>query len=468
VTDPKIELHVHLEGTIRPATLLKIARRNGQALPADTVEGLQQLYEFTDFAHFIWVWRMTTGCLRTADDFRQVVVDYAAEAAGFGVVYLEGIFSPQEGVEWAELFTGYTEGAVEAYERHGVTVRLTPDLHRALDPERAAECARWAVRFADRGVVGLGLGGLESACPAQRYAEAFAIARDGGLALVPHAGEGAGPESIREVLGFDPARIRHGIRAVEDSGVLAEIVDRELVLDVCPTSNLRTRVVGSLAEHPLPRLRSAGVPCSISTDDPAMFGTDVGREYELAASLGVSAAEAYEAGLAGALCDADIHERLAGIGRDHYAGAAGQWRIRRELIIGAAPEVVWRFVATPALTSRWWCPPPTVTIGFEPREGGRYEERYRDDGDAYRVTGTVQAYLPWQRLAVRRETTGRFGPADLVDITLTGDRERTTVVIDHSFEQLPEHLRREAYGFYADGWSHSLRLLGDLVTADSR
>lgn len=318
---PKIELHVHLEGAIRPATLLEIARRNRQPLPADTVDGLRKLYEFTSFDDFLRVWLLTTNCLRTADDFRQVVVDYAGEAAGFGAVYLEGIFSPaervQRGVGWAEIFTGYTEGAAEAYQRHGVTVRLTPDLYRGLDPELAAECARWAVRYADRGIVGFGLGGMEAACPAARYAEAFAIAADGGLGLVPHAGEGAGPESVREILSYGPARIRHGIRAVEDPGVLAEIVDRGLVLDVCPTSNLRTRVVGSLAEHPLPRLRAAGVRCSISTDDPAMFGTDLGREHELAATLGVSAADAYAAGLAGALCDAATRDRLAALGAAH-------------------------------------------------------------------------------------------------------------------------------------------------------
>lgn len=308
---PKIELHVHLEGAIRPATLLEIARRNDHRLPVDTEAELRELYEFTDFSDFIRVWVMTTGCLRTADDFRQIVVDYAAEAAGFGAVYLEGIFGPQAGVADVEMFTGYVEGAVEAYERHGVTVRLTPDLHRALEPERAVAYARCAVRFADRGVVGLGLGGMEPAAPASRYAEAFAIGRDGGLALVPHAGESAGPESVREILSFQPARIRHGIRAVEDPGLLAEIVARGLVLDVCLTSNLRTRVVESLAAHPLPALRAAGVPCSISTDDPAMFGTDLGREYELAASLGVSPADAYAAGLAGALCDDATRTRLS-------------------------------------------------------------------------------------------------------------------------------------------------------------
>jgi aminodeoxyfutalosine deaminase len=318
VTFPKIELHVHLEGAIRPGTLLEIARRNDLPLPVDTVEELAALYEFTDFKHFIDVWILTTNCLRTADDFRQIVVDYAAEAASHGAVYLEAIFSPSERVErglaWDEIFTGYADGALEAAERHGVTILFTPDLYRGLDPALAEECARTAVRYRDRGIVGLGLGGLETATPAATYRRAFDIARDGGLALVPHAGEGAGAGSIAEVLTFDPARIRHGIRAVEDPGVLKEIARRDLVLDVCPTSNLRTRVVPSLAEHPLPLLREAGIRCTINTDDPAMFGTDLGREYEAAATLGVSAADAYAAGVAGALCDSGTRARLRELG----------------------------------------------------------------------------------------------------------------------------------------------------------
>lgn len=314
---PKIELHVHLEGTVRPATLLEIARRNDQPLPADTVEGLTALYEFTDLSHFATIWIMTTNCLRTADDFRQVVVDYAAEAASHGAVYLEAIFSPAErvarGVSWDEVFAGYCDGAAEAYQRHGVMVRLTPDLHRELDPEVAAECARVAVRYRDRGVVGLGLGGREAGFSAEPYRRAFEIARDGGLGVVPHAGEAAGADSIREVLSMDPDRIRHGVRAVEDRGLLAEIVDRGIVLDVCPTSNLRLRAVPSLAGHPLPLLRAAGALCTINTDDPAMFGTDLGREYEIAADLGVPARDAYLAALAGALCDEATRGALAAL-----------------------------------------------------------------------------------------------------------------------------------------------------------
>src|SRR5207244_13049316 len=142
-TYPKIELHVHLEGTVRPATLLEIARRNDYPLPADTVEGLAELYEFQDFAHFIEVWILTTNALQRAQDFRQVVVDYAAEAAAQGAVYVEGIFSPAErvrrGVAWDEVFSGYRDGAQEAGELHGVEIALTPDIPRGftLDEARA-------------------------------------------------------------------------------------------------------------------------------------------------------------------------------------------------------------------------------------------------------------------------------------------------------------------------------------------
>jgi aminodeoxyfutalosine deaminase len=227
------------------------------------------------------------------------------------------------GVRWEDIFEGYADGAAEAAEAHGVTMRFTPDLYRGVDPELAEECARVAVRYRDRGVVGLGLGGSERATTVAVYQRAFDIARDGGLGLVPHAGElpqvGTGAEAtggaaaVWESLGLNPARIRHGIHSATDPALVRELVDRGLVLDVCPTSNLRTRAVSDLTAHPLPALRAAGVACTINSDDPAMFGTDLGREYEVAASLGVSAAEAYAAGVAGALCDDDTRARLASV-----------------------------------------------------------------------------------------------------------------------------------------------------------
>ena len=321
MTFPKIELHVHLEGTVRPETLLEIAGRNDYALPADTVDGVAKLYDYRDFAHFIDVWILTTNALRTREDFRQVVVDYAEEAAGHGAVYLEGIFSPAErarrGVDWDEMYEGYCDGAREAQELHGVEIRLTPDIFRGASREECKQVVDYSVRYRDRGVVAVGLGGLEADFPPEQYASVFERVKAEGLGSVPHAGEVAGPDSIRgalDALGAD--RIRHGIRAVDDPVLLEELREREIVIDVCPVSNARTGAVASLDRHPLGRLLEASVRCSISTDDPAMFDTDLTREYEAAASLGADPQTSYEVGVAGALCDDGTRERLRRIGEE--------------------------------------------------------------------------------------------------------------------------------------------------------
>ena len=316
---PKIELHVHLEGTIRPRTLLEIARRNGFRLPATTEHELAELYRFRDFDHFIDVWIATTNVLRTADDFRRVTLDYAGEAAAHGAVYVEAIFSPIErtwrGVGWDEIFSGYCDGLEEARERHAVEIRLTPDITRGAPLEDAEVAVDYALKYRERGVVAVGLGGEEALYPPERFARIFERARGEGLASVPHAGEVVGPASIRgalDVLGAD--RIRHGIRAVDDPALVRDLAERGTVLDVCPISNLRTGAVRSLDEHPLPELVAAGVRCTVSTDDPAMFDTDLTREYEVARSLGVEPRELYEAGLRGALCDDETLRRLRDVG----------------------------------------------------------------------------------------------------------------------------------------------------------
>src|SRR5262249_10250818 len=155
--------------------------------------------------------------------------------------------------------------------------------------DEARETVEWSARYRDRGIVGVGLGGLEAEFPgAGPYEDAFKLAKSLGLGSVPHAGEVAGVDSIRSALDeLEADRLRHGIRAVEDPGLVRELAGRRLVLDVCPLSNVRTGIVRTLEEHPLPQLLDAGVLCSISTDDPAMFGTDLAQDYEAAESLGV-------------------------------------------------------------------------------------------------------------------------------------------------------------------------------------
>src|SRR5207244_5475622 len=191
------------------------------------------------------------------------------------------------------------------------------DIPRGFPVDAGLETARYAVRYRDRGVVGLGLGGRESGYPPEPFAPAFRIAKDGGLGSVPHAGETEGVASIRgalDALGAD--RLRHGIRAVDDPALLDELSSRGIVCDVCPISNLRTRAIAALEHPPLPGMLEAGVLCSISTDDPAMFDTDLSRDYDTAARLGLSGREAFRAALAGALCDETTLVALEAIAAD--------------------------------------------------------------------------------------------------------------------------------------------------------
>ena len=321
---PKIELHVHLEATVRPARLLEIARRNDVRPPARTERGLRRAYRFTGFDSFIRAWITTSRCLVRARDFHEVVVDYAEELAGRGCLYAEALFSPTEpmrrGTPWQEIFEGYCDGADEARERWGVDVRFTTDITRDLPVELAGDLVAWALRFRERGVLGVGLGGSENRYPPELFARPFAAAREGGLKAAPHAGELAGPASVRAALDVLHAdRLRHGVRAVEDPGLLAELAARGIVCDVTPTSNLLMGVVPSLAEHPLPAMLAAGVRCSISTDDPVLMGTDLDRECAAAVRLGHTPRGMYEHALSGVFCEGDARARL------EERGAAAVW-----------------------------------------------------------------------------------------------------------------------------------------------
>lgn len=320
---PKIELHVHLEGSVSPAALIAAADRNGCELPVRNEQELREFMAFRDFDHFIEAWFATTTVLRTERDYRELVVDYARRAASHGAVYIEGIFSPTDklplGVDLDTVFSGFCDGAQAALEETGVEVRLTPDITRGVDAEVAEETARAAVRYRDRGIVALGLGGAEALYPPPPYARAFAIAREGGLASVPHAGETAGPESVRSALddlGAD--RIRHGVRSVEDPALLAELAERGIVCDVCVLSNVCLSVVDSVEQHPLPQMLAAGVPCTVNTDDPTFFGCELDDEHRAALSLGASPRDLFAAGVAGALCDDELRDRLRKIGEDYH------------------------------------------------------------------------------------------------------------------------------------------------------
>ena len=294
---PKVELHVHLEGSIRPATLLALAERNGVPLPAADLGGLRDFYRFTDFDHFIRVYFTVSGCLKTVDDYALIAYEFGADMARQSVRYAEVTFTPKTNVDYTGLpfdaiLEGLNDGRVRARADFGVEMAWVLDIVRdALESRHVV--AYWAAGALDRGVVGLGLGGPERGHPPEPFADAFAFARAAGLHSVPHAGEVVGPESVWGALrSLHAERLGHGVRSVEDPALVDYLREHQVPLEICPTSNLRLGVYASYAGHPIRRLWDEGLCVTVNSDDPPMFETDLVTEYgALAAHLGFSARE---------------------------------------------------------------------------------------------------------------------------------------------------------------------------------
>jgi adenosine deaminase len=294
---PKVELHVHLEGSIRPAVLLELARRNGVDLPAQDEAGLKKWFRFRDFEHFVQIYLTCSRALRTPEDFQLLANDFLAEQACQNILYSEVHFTIAthlaNGVNGGEVLHALEEAVREAESGYGVTLRLIPDIVRNVGPQVADRTLEWALAGQGRGVVALGLSGSEPRFPNEPFREHFDTARRAGLHRVAHAGETGGPESIRSVLAVCGAeRIGHGVRAVEDPSLMAELRDRGVPLEVCPSSNVCLGVVPEMPSHPFDRLYRAGCRVSVNSDDPAFFNTNLTREYlRLHQTFGYSAAE---------------------------------------------------------------------------------------------------------------------------------------------------------------------------------
>jgi len=297
---PKAELHLHLEGSIRPATAVELAARHAVRL---TEAEVGEKYRFADFAGFLEAYKWVTSFLRAPADYALLIERLAEELIPQNVLYAEVTLSA--GVMlWrgqdVEANLAAIQDAGETARRRGLRLQWIPDATRQFGPAEAMRIARHAARAKGAGVVAFGMGGDELSIPAERFREAYEYAGGEGLHRVAHAGEIGGPEEIRaaiDLLGAE--RIGHGIAAAQDADLLATLAERRIPLEVCPTSNLRTGALakqlgGSTArieDHPLRWLAAAGVPVVLSTDDPAMFHTSLDEEYELGSHLGFSAAE---------------------------------------------------------------------------------------------------------------------------------------------------------------------------------
>ena len=316
---PKTEVHLHLEGTIAPATLWSLAERNHVALPVSSLAELQALYVFESFDRFVELWLLMCSCLRKDVDYEQMVDDFAAQCATENVRYVEAHFTPYNherlGIGGRRALE-IVSRRLEAGERAGgPVVRLIADI----PSESAAESGPYTVGLLEEEanplIVAIGLGGPEYGFPRSDFARWFDRARAAGYPAVAHAGETAGAEHVRQaVVELKVRRVQHGVRAAEDDSVLRLLAERGICCDVALTSNLCLKVVPSLEAHPLPRMIAAGVPVTLSTDDPPFFGTNLAREYERAhAELGLSKGQLWQMNLNGlryGLADTGLRRRL--------------------------------------------------------------------------------------------------------------------------------------------------------------
>jgi adenosine deaminase len=283
---PKAELHVHLEGTADPALISRIARRNFMQLPAGMLANEHE-FDWSDFLHFLQTYDLAASVIRTQEDYRDVTFEYLAGCAQQGAIYVELIASPDHahaaGLSDDDHFAAIAQGIDDARERFGIESRIIATCLRNRGVEGAEEVARRVVAHPHPYVVGFNMAGDEAGFPPEPYHRAFAIAADGGLGCTVHAGEHAGAESVRGGMNLPGiTRISHGVRAVEDPGLVKEIAERGIVLEVCPGSNIALGVYPSFEEHPLRALHDAGVRVTLGSDDPPYFATSIGREYEIA------------------------------------------------------------------------------------------------------------------------------------------------------------------------------------------
>ena len=287
---PKVELHVHLEGSARPETLLALARRNGVALPAADVAGLHAWYQFRDFPHFITVIDVICDCIITADDLTLLVRELGADAAAQGTRYLEVTTTTnarlRRGLALDDQLAALVTGADEAARQYGVRMQFIVDIVPEQSLDEAWTLARWAVARQGQGICALGLAGTETAHNKAALAPVFTYARDAGLPRTIHAGETMGPQSVWDALTLLHAnRIGHGVCAIEDAALVAHLAATQTPLELCPTSNVCLGVMPSLAAHPIRRLRDAGVYITVNTDDPPLFGVTLTDEYRALADV---------------------------------------------------------------------------------------------------------------------------------------------------------------------------------------
>jgi len=312
---PKAELHLHLEGTIEPETLLELSRRHAGALPLPgnryeqppgglphlTQEEIAQLYQYKNFHGFLMAFKTVSERLRTPEDYELVTYKLMqrlhAENVYHAEVYISAGIVHWRGQAFAPVFEGAERGRKRGEKDFGISLLWIFDAVRHFGAQPAQRVLEEAIRCREKSeaVIGIGIGGDEQRAPAEMFRDVFRTAREHGLRLTAHAGESAGPESIWAAINIGAERIGHSLTAVHDEELMAVLAERQIPLEICVTSNLKTQCCKSVSQHPLRKYFDAGLMVSLHTDDPAMFGASMNGEYRLAGSeFGFSNDELHE------------------------------------------------------------------------------------------------------------------------------------------------------------------------------
>lgn len=280
---PKAELHLHLEGAVEPATLLELRRSHGENV---TLAETEALYRYTDFGSFLMAFKEVSAHLRGPEDYELVTYRLMQQLKEENVLHAEvyvavGVCLYRK-QDFAAIFEGLERGRTRGARDFGVSLLWIFDATRHFGVEEAQKVFELAVRYKNRHVVGVGIGGDEVKAPPELFRSVYEYAEDNGLHLTAHAGETAPAESIWGALNLHAERIGHGLSAAQDPDLVEELAYRQIPVEICLTSNLRTGCCKSAAEHPAKNYFDQGVMITLNTDDPALFGTTLAREYQLA------------------------------------------------------------------------------------------------------------------------------------------------------------------------------------------
>lgn len=315
---PKTELHLHIEGAAPPEFIRALAKEKNVDL--SRIFDADGGYKWADFADFLNTYEAACSVLQGPDDFKRLTEAVLAQSAAHGVVYTELFLSPDfcgggDLVAWQEYLAAMTEGAEVARATHGIETRFISSCIRHFGPEKAENIAKITVETKGHMLTSFGMGGEERHLKAADFAKAFAIAGEAGLGLTSHAGEICGADSVIETLDhLHVSRIGHGVRSIEDAALVERLVRDGIVLEVNPGSNISLSVYPNWADHPINKLRDAGVLVTVSTDDPPYFHTDMTQEYSKLEEVFGWTLEDFNtsnrAAMQAAFCDDETRQRL--------------------------------------------------------------------------------------------------------------------------------------------------------------